>query len=187
MLDLDLHDAVTERATQLHADAHRILSVACVQRMAPLLVRSARENELRRPLLPIADEGLTVAWMLCLGQNIDPADVAARLRAYAPEDADDKILDVDSSVLAFVRDLPDLFDQPRLFISSVFNLMSSYRDWHRQVADYGSGPLFEIAALLREVEWLEDAAVTPELVDRIREHAIWAGKHLVAIVEDWSR
>jgi hypothetical protein len=186
MLDLQMHDAVTERAAGLPADAQRTLSVACVQRMAPFLVRSARENELRRPLLPIADDGLTVAWAICAGRDIDPSDVAGRLRGYAPEDADDKILDADWSVLAFVRDLPDLLDRPHLFISSVFNLMSTYRDWYRPAAGYGSGPVFEVAALLREVEWLEGAAVNLELVERIREHATWAGEQLVTTVEEWG-
>ncbi|GLY05718.1 MULTISPECIES: hypothetical protein [Actinoplanes] len=186
-LDLELWRSARDRADQLSPDAQRIMSVACVQRMERLLIRSVSQNELRRPVPVVTSEGLSVAWAICAGDAVDPGDVVARLRAFGPVDADDEILTGDSSILAFVQDLPDLIERPALFVSSVFNVVTKYRRWTRRGAVNGSAALFETAALFRDVERLEDEAITPELVDRIRDDAIRVGEHLVTVIDDWHR
>ncbi|BCY08868.1 hypothetical protein [Actinoplanes sp. L3-i22] len=175
---------LTDRATRLDPEAQRVLSVAAIHRCLPLLARSATENELRRPVLPLAAEGLTLAWARCAGQSADPAGIAERLRAYGPTDPDDPILEVDSSVLPFVQDLPDLLEQPRLSIHHGYEIMSTYHRWYHSETPYGPGALFELAALLRDLETLERRAPDPDVLDQIRNRAIQTGTQLEQIVND---
>jgi hypothetical protein len=174
---LPIRDELKERARRLSPQAQRVLSVAVVQRCLPLLNQSADRDQVRRPVADLAPEGLGVAWAVCAG---GPAggDVAARLRVYGPEDPGDPILHDDKSVLAFVQDLPDLIDATGLYLAVVAEIMYSRNRRGFPDRPYGSGELLEVAAQAREIEWLEHEPVTPELVDRIREHAIAVGEEL---------
>jgi hypothetical protein len=174
---LPIRDELGERAGRLSPAAQRVLSVAVVQRSLPLLRRSAERDEVRRPVADLAAEGLAVAWAVCAGAPAG-SDVADRLRAHGPSDPGDPILFGDRSVLAFVQDLPDLIDEPGLYLAGVAELMFS-----RNLSDfpdrpYSSGELLEVAAQAFEIELLEREPVTPELIERIRAHATAVGDDL---------
>jgi hypothetical protein len=174
---LPIRDELHERAGRLSPAAQRVLSVAVAQRSLPLLRQSAERDEVRRPVADLAPEGLAVAWAVCAGAPAG-SDVADRLRAYGPSDPGDPILFDDRSVLAFVQDLPDLIDGPGLYLAGVAELLFT-----RNLSDfpgrpYSSGELLEVAAQAFEIELLEREPVTPELIERIREHATVVGEDL---------
>lgn len=174
---LQIRAELTERASRLSPDARRVLSVAVVQRCLPLLNQSADRDEVRRPVADLAPEGLAAAWAVCAGAPAG-SDVAARLRAYGPEDPGDPILFDDKSVLAFVQDLPDLIDAPGLYLAVVSEIMYSRNRRGFPGRPYSSGELLEVAAQAHEIEVLEREPVTTELVERIRAHAIAVGGEL---------
>ncbi|MEU8328977.1 hypothetical protein [Micromonospora sp. NPDC048839] len=174
---LTIHNELYERAGRLSPAAQRVLSVAAVQRSLPLLRQSAERDEVRRPVVDLAPEGLAVAWAVCAGAAAG-SDVADRLRAYGPSDSGDPILFDDSSVLAFVRDLPDLIDEPGLYLAGLANLLYNHNMSDFPDRPYSSGELLEVAAQAFEIELLEREPVTPELIERIREHAIAVGDDL---------
>ena len=171
---LPIRAELKDRAARLSPSAQRVLSVAVVQRCLPLLLESADRDGVRRPVAELAPAGLAVAWAVCSGSSAD-SDVGARLRAYGPTDPGDPILFDDKSVLAFVQDLPDLIDAPGLYLAVVAEIMFSRNRREFPDRPYSSGELLEVAAQAYEIELLEREPVTPELIDRIREHAISVG------------
>ncbi|MEU1588095.1 hypothetical protein [Micromonospora sp. NPDC005710] len=174
---LSIRNELYERAGRLSPAAQRVLSVAVAQRSLALLRQSAERDEVRRPVADLAPEGLAVAWAVCAGAPAG-SDVADRLRAYGPAGPGDPILFDDQSVLAFVQDLPDLIDEPGLYLGGVADLMFSRNMGDFPERPYGSGELLEVAAQAFEIELLEREPVTPELIERIREHATAVGEAL---------
>ncbi|MGC4869303.1 hypothetical protein ACLQ3B_28125 [Micromonospora sp. DT53] len=174
-----IQDELNERAGRLSPAAQRVLSVAAVQRSLPLLRQSAERDEVRWPVADLAPEGLAVAWAVCAGAPAG-SDVADRLRAYRPSDPGDPILFDDRSVLAFVRDLPDLIDEPSLYLVGLAELLFTRNQSDFPDRPYSSDELLELAAQAYEIELLEREAATPELIERIREHATAVGEALAS-------
>jgi hypothetical protein len=192
-------DALQVRVRRLAPDRQAVLVVGCVQRCLPLLVRSTAGNALRVPVVPLAEEGLPLAWAACQGAEVDGAGLMARLRSFGPDRPEDHILDGDSSVLVFVQDLPDLLAPDRTtpdppmpihVTEAPFNLIDQHYVWSHPTAGAGtpglhSGCLYELSVLARQLEWLEREPTSPRLVERVREHSTRAGHDLLAIVDDW--